>query len=230
MPFFLFFFRHFLVRFLDFRKIRLHIVTRALFALRSLTPKPTPSHTRQDRWIGCSDTHTQSLLASLRTMSEAPNWRDRSSQRGGFRPHRGGGSRGGGGFGGGDRGRGRGRGGGGRGGHRGGGRGGGHGHGHGHGSGGMSGVLLGGDPSQDPQLAPRPPHPGFFHVSFLENPWRHLEAKAGIPHIKAIPLPQDLTVKDQHVVEAADLSTERVSEEPLATAAEAEAEAAVQPS
>ncbi len=44
-----------------------------------------------------------------------------------------------------------------------------------------------GDPSTDPQLAPRPPHPGFFHTSFLENPWHDHEEKLGIPHIKAIP-------------------------------------------
>lgn len=42
------------------------------------------------------------------------------------------------------------------------------------------------DPSLDPQLAPRPPHPGYFHASFLENPWFELENKLGIPHVEAV--------------------------------------------
>ncbi|SPO25175.1 uncharacterized protein UTRI_02716_B [Ustilago trichophora] len=120
--------------------------------------------------------------------------RGRPSHPHGHRPHRGGG--GGGGGGGGDRGRGRGSGrgsrgraggsGGGRGGYGGhrGGRSGGHGN-------GMPPAPLG-DPSLDPQLAPKPPHPGYFHTSFLENPWYELEEKLGIPHIKPIVSTQDM--------------------------------------
>ncbi|SPO32159.1 uncharacterized protein UTRI_02716 [Ustilago trichophora] len=139
--------------------------------------------------------------------------RGRPSHARGHRPHRGG--RGG------DRGRGRGGGGGGGGrggyaGHRGGrgGRGGGHSH-------RIPPAPLG-DPSLDPQLAPKPPHPGYFHTSFLENPWYDLEKKLDIPHLKPI-------ISTQEVQSRADADhAEALPEEP--SAAPQEAAVATEPS
>ncbi|SNX83626.1 uncharacterized protein MEPE_02333 [Melanopsichium pennsylvanicum] len=116
--------------------------------------------------------------------SEGSSGRGRPSHPRGHRPYRGP-YRGGGG----DRGRGRSWG---QNGHIGGERGG-----HGGRGGGLRGARVGtngrgrppapfDDPSMDPALAPKPPHPGYFHTSFVENPWCELEDKLGIPHIKSI--------------------------------------------
>ncbi|CDW97900.1 hypothetical protein [Sporisorium scitamineum] len=69
------------------------------------------------------------------------------------------------------------------------------------------------DHSLDPQLAPRPPHPGYFQPSFIENPWYDLERKHEIPHLEAI----SLTLQPQHGdvdVDETQVPTEQVTAAP----------------
>ncbi|GAC72357.1 hypothetical protein PANT_7d00062 [Moesziomyces antarcticus T-34] len=54
----------------------------------------------------------------------------------------------------------------------------------------------------DTQLAPGQPHPGFFHESFVGNPWYDLEEKLGIPHVPAVSPNQTPSSQPDDVIES----------------------------
>lgn len=114
----------------------------------------------------CTTAHIQLIMDSTSSSSGSRGW---SGSSRGHRPTGGGGGGGRGGRGGRGGGRGRGRGGGWGGQHREGRQ-----------------AATPNNSSNDPQLAPGQPHPGFFHESFVGNPWYDLEEKLGIPHMPAV--------------------------------------------